>query len=102
MRKANVYNHGILAGILIETDEGHYIFEYHKHYAGPPVSLTMPISEHRLEYEKFPPFFDGLLPEGVMLTSLLKAAKLDYGDYFGQLVTVGDDLVGSVTVKEIK
>lgn len=102
MRKANVYNHGIQAGVLIETDEGTYRFEYDEHYSGPPISLTMPVSTGVFEYSDFPPFFDGLLPEGVMLAALLKTVKLDVSDYFGQLVTVGADLVGSVTVEEVK
>ena len=46
-------------------------------------------------------FFDGLLPEGVMLESLLKKRKLDRHDYFGQLVILGADLVGAITVVEI-
>jgi serine/threonine-protein kinase HipA len=101
MRHAKVYNHGIQAGILTETDEKTYVFEYDQNYDGQPISLTMPAINKRYEYQKFPPFFDGVLPEGVMLSALLKAEKIDAGDYFGQLVTVGNDLVGSVTVKEL-
>ena len=65
-RKAKVYNHNILAGLLIEEEEG-YVFEYDKKYSGPPISLTMPTSVEKYCFESFPPFFDGLLPEGVML-----------------------------------
>jgi serine/threonine-protein kinase HipA len=50
-------------------------------------------------FETFPPFFEGLLPEGYQLDALLRKAKLDKNDYFSQLVTVGRDLVGSVTVE---
>lgn len=102
MRQAKVFNHDIQAGVLTETDEKTYIFEYIQNYNGPPISLTMPLVHKRYEYKKFPPFFDGVLPEGVMLLALLKAEKIDSGDYFSQLVRVGNDLVGSVTVKEIK
>lgn len=28
MRKAEIYNNGILAGVLTETDEGRYLFRY--------------------------------------------------------------------------
>jgi serine/threonine-protein kinase HipA len=101
MRRAKVFNYGIHAGILTETDEGTYVFEYDTNYQGPPISLTMPLITKRFEYKKFPPFFDGILPEGVMLSALLKAEKIDADDYFKQLVTVGNDLVGSVTVKEM-
>ena len=35
-----------------------------------------------------------------MLEGLLKQIKIDKNDYFGQLLAVGGDLVGAVTVKE--
>lgn len=99
MRLAHVYNHDIFAGVLTENDDSTYRFEYDKGYSGDPISLTMPLHKKNFEFKHFPPFFEGLLPEGVMLEALLKSAKLDYYDYFGQLVHVGNDLVGSVTLK---
>lgn len=101
MRQAKVFNHNVFAGLLTEANDGSYVFEYDTGYQGAPISLTMPVIGKRFEYPGFPPFFDGLLPEGVMLSALLKSKKLDQDDYFGQLVTVGNDLVGSVTVQEI-
>jgi len=100
MRKAKVYNHGILAGSLIDQGNGNYEFHYEAHYTGAPISLTMPVAMKSFEFHTFPPFFDGLLPEGVLLEALLKKAKIDRYDFFSQLVTVGHDLVGSVTVEE--
>lgn len=100
MRQAKIYVNAQLAGLLTEWDEHYYTFEYEHDYKDSPVSLTMPISQNKYEYTQFPPFFDGLLPEGFMLDGLLKQAKLDRHDYFGQLITVGADLVGNVTVFE--
>jgi serine/threonine-protein kinase HipA len=99
MRKAKVFNHGIQAGVLTETNESTYLFDYDENYNGPPISLTMPLINKHYEYKKFPAFFDGMLPEGVMLSALLKAEKIDANDYFSQLLIVGNDLVGSITVK---
>lgn len=101
MRRARVFVQNRPAGVLTETDEGRCVFEYDEGYAGAPASLTFPVSGRRFEFEGFPPFFDGLLPEGPQLEALLRQAKLDRGDAFGQLVTVGRDLVGAVTVEEI-
>jgi len=98
MREARILNHGIYAGLLIDTEEGGYEFVYDTNYQGPPISLTMPVAKQRFVFKKFPPFFDGLLPEGMLLEALLKNAKIDRNDLFSQLVTVGKDLVGSVTV----
>ena len=64
------------------------------------MSLTLPVQGQPHEFPGFPPFFDGLLPEGVMLEGLLRLRKLDRRDGFGQLLAVGGDLVGAVTVRE--
>lgn len=102
MKKAKVYINEVEAGTLTELDFGKkYRFEYQENYKGSPVSLTMPISQSVYEFNTFPPFFDGLLPEGYQLEGLLKFAKIDRNDLFSQLMAVGDDLVGNVTVKEI-
>lgn len=100
MRKAAVYVNGNLAGELEEIERGkEYKFSYLPTYQGFPVSLTMPLTHMSYTYDRFPPFFEGVLPEGVMLEGLLRYAKIDRGDLLSQLITVGQDLVGNVTVK---
>ncbi len=102
MRQAQVSVHGRPAGVLEERERGRdYIFRYFDGYQGDPVSLTMPVKQQAHVFDKFPPFFDGVLPEGVMLEGLLKIGKIDRNDLFTQLITVGGDLVGAVTVQEI-
>ena len=65
MRTASVFVSGQLAGHLEELDPGRkYRFVYEGDYDGPPVSLTMPITASEYTFDRFPPFFDGLLPEG--------------------------------------
>jgi len=101
MKSAKILVSGLEAGILNELDFGkRYRFEYLVSYSGTPVSLTMPISQLVYEFDSFPPFFDGLLPEGYQLEGLLKFGKIDRNDLFSQLMAVGGDLVGNVTVKE--
>lgn len=102
MRKALVSVHGKRAGVLVEKDDGTYSFTYDDNYHGEPVSLTMPLNKSVYEFNVFPPFFDGLLPEGFELEALLKKYKIDRYDYFQQLVQVGADLVGAVTVEKIE
>jgi len=94
--------HGLPAGILEEIERKKYGFVYFENYDGPPISLTIPVEEKEFVFDRFPPFFDGLLPEGLLLEGLLKYRKIDKYDYFSQLVAVGNDLVGAVTVREIK
>jgi serine/threonine-protein kinase HipA len=99
MRKAIVYVHNNRAGVLAEVSPTEYYFEYDDNYKGDSVSLTMPINQKKYCYNSFPPFFDGLLPEEFMLEGLLKNANIDANDYFSQLIAVGDNLVGAVTVE---
>ncbi|MBI1882818.1 MAG: HipA N-terminal domain-containing protein [Chlamydiae bacterium] len=99
MKKANIFFDGRPAGILTEAN-GHYIFAYRKDYKGPSISRTLPREKERFEFEGFPLFFDGLLPEGVNLEAFLRKTKIDRRDYFSQILAVGHDLVGAVTVEE--
>lgn len=101
MRRAKVYNFGIHAGYLAEMEKGRkYIFSYINSYGGPPVSQTLPVEQKEFEFNNFPPFFEGLLPEGMQLEALLRKMKIDRNDFFDILISTGNDLVGSVTVKE--
>lgn len=103
MKKANVFVSGILAGELLEVErEKLYRFNYFEQYKGPSVSLTMPLTHRIYEYDRFPPFFEGVLPEGWMLEGLLKQAKIDRNDLMSQLIQVGGDLVGNVTIEAVE
>lgn len=102
MRKAEVFFHGVRAGVLEEIARAkRYRFVYDDEYAGPPISLTMPVADRIHEFDRFPPFFDGVLPEGPQLEALLRIRKIDRDDLFSQLVSVGADLVGAATVREM-
>jgi len=103
MRKAKVYNFGMYAGDLIELEKGKkYQFNYRDDYDGSPVSLTLPIKQKEYFFEMFPPFFEGLLPEGIQLDALLRQTKIDRNDFFSILLITGKDLVGSVTLEEVE
>jgi serine/threonine-protein kinase HipA len=102
MRKARILVNGIPAGVLLEVRRGkQYTFTYDPGYRGGAVSLTMPVETGQFGYDEFPPFFEGVLPEGSHLDALLRQAKIDRDDLFGQLLAVGKDLVGDVTAEEM-
>ena len=93
--------HDIHAGILEETTPRKaFRFIYNPGYSGPPVSLTVPVRPEPYEYDAFPSFLEGLLPEGYNLEALLRALKIDRQDLFSQILAVGRDMVGAVTVLE--
>src|SRR3990167_9091828 len=101
MKKARILVNGIVAGVLEKLEDNKYRFCYEPRYQGQPISLTMPLKNTVYEFNQFPPFFEGLLPEGVMLEALLRKYKLDKNDYFEQLLKVRRDVVGVVTIEEI-
>ena len=95
-----VFVTGQPAGLLEEHGRSRFVFRYLDDYDGPAVSLTMPVSPLAISFDGFPPFFEGLLPEGEMLEGLLRQRKIDRNDLFGQLLAVGEDVVGAVTIRE--
>ena len=100
MRKVKVYLHDEFAGYLIEHEFAKkYIFRYAEDYSGESIALAMPLQKEAYEFDQFPPFFEGLLPEGIMLDGLLRQLKIDRKDYLSQLIATGEDLIGAVTVK---
>lgn len=99
-RRAMIRQHGIPAGHLAELAAGGWSFTYTRGYDGPRVSLALPVREEPWIFADFPPFLEGLLPEGPQLEAILRKHKIDRGDCFGQLMVVGQDVVGSLTVEE--
>ena len=102
MRKVKVFVNNKEAGIFTELiPDKEYTFEYLEEYLGHPVSLTMPLHVRNFRFDRFPAFFEGLLPEGFQLEGLLNHSEIDRNDLFSQLIQVGNDMIGAVTVKEI-
>ena len=101
MRKAEVYVGKQIAAILIEISRTHYELIYALEYKGTPISLTLPIKKENYIFDSFPSFFEGLLPEGIQLEALLKQKKINKDDYFSQLLAVGADMIGAVSIKEV-
>lgn len=103
MKKAKVYNFGILCGYLIEDDEG-YCFEYLSEYLemedAKAISLTLPLRKEAYHSTYLFPFFDGLIPEGRLLYLALKTFNIDPRNRFDILLKVGKNTIGSVTVEE--
>ncbi len=102
MRKAAVFVNRVFAATFTEVSKKEYVLEYDASYSGNPISLKLPIAERKFTFSQFPTYFDGVLPEGAMLEHMLKTLKIDRHDYFSQLMSVGKDLVGHVTVEEIQ
>lgn len=88
------------AGLLVREGAQRYRFAYDPGYAGPPVFLNLPVADRERVWHEFPPSFENLLPEGVLLEQFLRTHKLDRTDRWGQLVAAGADLVGFLQIRQ--
>jgi len=100
MRSALIYRNKLLAGTLIEDENG-YAFKYDTTYLqnkNLPVSLTLPLAEKPYLSNVLFPFFDGLIPEGWLLDIAQQNWKLNERDRFGLLLACCQDAIGAVSV----
>ena len=100
-RKADVFYHDRLAGVLEETDDG-YKFAYDSDYLkiGKPVSLSLPLRNEPFESATLFPFFAGMNSEGWYRDIVCATRKIDSTDEFGILLVTGENTIGAVTVRE--
>ena len=102
-RTAYVHVQDVYAGILRETDSG-YIFSYDPSYLmradAVSVSLTLTLREEPYESRVLFPFFDGLIPEGWLLSVASRNWKIDRRDRFGLLLATCYDTVGDVSIRK--
>ena len=101
LRRGKVFVQGRYAGMVEETEDG-YSFAYDSGYLeanGPAVRLTIPLQAELFFSETLFPFFDGLIPEGWLLSVVTKNWKLDPEDRFGLLLVSCEDSIGDVSVK---
>jgi serine/threonine-protein kinase HipA len=105
MRKAEVFLHDRLVGILEELDHG-YRFSYRAEYLddpkAAPVSLTLPLRTEPFEDKRLFPFFDGLIPEGWLLEIAENTWKLNPRDRMGLLLACCQDCIGAAGVVPIE
>ncbi|MFA9219692.1 MAG: HipA N-terminal domain-containing protein [Sediminibacterium sp.] len=101
MREGSVFYKNEFAGIIQETDDGfefQYMEEYLSNPLSKPVSLTMPLQQKAYKSKVLFPFFDGLIPEGWLLTIAVSNWKIKPSDRFGLLLTLCKDCIGCVSV----
>ncbi len=107
MPKAEIYNNGVLAGILEKKGPTEYSFVcdtvYWEETSLPAISLTFPKKRQTYESQTLFSFFAGLLAEGINKEIQCRLLKIDEQDDFTRLLkTAGEDTIGAITVKEIQ
>ena len=105
MRSASILYKNIHAGILVETDEGDYIFQYDaayiEKYPTQFITFTMPVSKEKYINNRLFPFFEGLIPEGWLLEVASKNWKIKSNDRMGLLLACCQNCIGAVSVLPI-
>ncbi len=105
MRQGNVFYKNNLAGIISETDEGEYTFQYDGTYVKDQpndfLTFTMPVTEKLYTEKRLFPFFEGLIPEGWLLDIASENWKINKNDRMGLLLACCQNCIGAVSVVPI-
>jgi len=105
MRQAIIKYNNMPAGILKELDSGEYEFEYDAQYIQnhPDLFITFKMQVRREPYisNRLFPFFDGLIPEGWLLTIAAESWKINKNDRMGLLLACCQNTIGAVSVHPV-
>jgi HipA-like protein len=107
MRIAKVLFKDEKAGLLIQNDDGSFIFRYHNTWlenaSKPSLSLTLPKIKQEYHSKYLFSFFYNMLPEGSNKDIVCKSHRIDHDDDFGLLMTSAkDDSIGAVRIIKIE
>ncbi len=102
MRQGLVKYNNEPAGILIEDDNGEYLFAYNdayiQKYPNQFITFQRPVSRQSYRSKRLFPFFDGLIPEGWLLNIAAESWKINKNDRMGLLLACCQNAVGAVRV----
>lgn len=105
MRQGKVYYKDYFAGIISETNEGAYIFQYDEQYVrNYPrnfITFSMPVRKAPYIETRLFPFFEGLIPEGWLLNIASENWKINKNDRMGLLLACCQNCIGAVSVQPI-
>ncbi len=105
MRSGKVFYKEYLAGTILETNEGEYVFQYDKQYViehpNDFITFTMPVTNKPYKDNRLFPFFEGLIPEGWLLDIASKNWKINRNDRMGLLLACCQNCIGAVSVEPI-
>lgn len=105
MRKGKVYYKEHFTGIITETNDGEFVFQYDlnfvKEHPKEFITFTMPVADKPYTDKRLFPFFDGLIPEGWLLEIASKNWKINKNDRMGLLLACCQNCIGAVSVVPI-
>jgi len=106
MRQAKIFYDSIFCGVLTETNDGDFTFQYQedyvKNYPNQFITFTMPVTNKIYKENRLFPFFEGLIPEGWLLDIASKNWKINKNDRMGLLLACCHNCIGAVSVEQIE
>jgi serine/threonine-protein kinase HipA len=106
MRQGKVFYKDYFAGLITETDDGEYVFQYDQayvnHHKNDFISFTMPVTNKPYTDKRLFPFFEGLIPEGWLLNIASENWKINKNDRMGLLLACCQNCIGAVYVEPLK
>ncbi|MBA9079614.1 HipA N-terminal domain-containing protein [Rufibacter quisquiliarum] len=105
MRRGKVFYQDWYAGLVTETEEGDYVFQYDAQYVQEHpnafLTFTMPVTDKPYTDNRLFPFFEGLIPEGWLLEIASTSWKINRNDRMGLLLACCQNCIGAVSVHPI-
>lgn len=105
MRQAKILYNNVYCGLLTETDDGDFTFQYDENYvkefSDQFITFTMPIRNEVYSDKRLFPFFEGLIPEGWLLNIASKNWKINTNDRMGLLLACCQNCIGAVSVEPL-
>ncbi|MFB9863544.1 HipA N-terminal domain-containing protein [Rufibacter immobilis] len=105
MRRGKVFYQDWYAGLVTETEEGDYVFQYDAQYVREHpnafLTFTMPVTDKPYTDNRLFPFFEGLIPEGWLLEIASTSWKINRNDRMGLLLACCQNCIGAVSVHPI-
>jgi len=86
------------AGTLTQTDAGRLEFRYTEAYAGPALSLSLPLRAEPYDHRAAEPFFGGLLPEEGVRERIARYLGVTARNDFALLAEIGGECAGAVSL----
>jgi len=103
MRQGKVFYKACFAGVITETNDGEYVFQYDKQYVedypNDFITFSMPVRNKPYTEKRLFPFFEGLIPEGWLLDIASENWRINKNDRMGLLLVCCQDCIGAVSVK---
>jgi len=102
MRDGKVFYKDYFAGIITQTDDGEFEFQYDGNFVSEHpkefITFTMPVTNKPYTDKRLFPFFEGLIPEGWLLDIASATWKINKNDRMGLLLACCQNCIGAVCV----